>query len=58
MFTLTFYVVLVMEHKSPIKTDGHNITLKTKQKAKEKPKDAQLVGTKEGGKLVPLMVLW
>jgi hypothetical protein len=47
-----------MEHKSPIKTDGHNITLKTKQKAKEKPKDAQLVGTKEGGKLVPLMVLW
>jgi hypothetical protein len=29
---------------------------KTKGKAKERPKDAQLAGTKDGEELVPLMV--
>ncbi len=47
---------LSQEHKNPIKTDGQNITLKTKGKAKERPKDTQLVGTKDKGELVPLMV--
>ncbi len=32
------------------------ITQKTKGKAKERPKDAQLVGTKKGRKPIPLMV--
>jgi hypothetical protein len=32
------------------------ITQKTKGKAKERPKDAQHVGTKEGRELVPLVV--
>jgi hypothetical protein len=54
--TLTFYVILDKEHKNPIKIDGQNITLKTNRKAKERPKDAQHVGTKEGGELVLLMV--
>jgi len=32
------------------------ITRKTKGKAKERPKDAQPTGTKEGGELVPFLV--
>jgi hypothetical protein len=36
--TLTFYVILVGEHKNSIKADDQNITLLTKGKAKERPK--------------------
>jgi hypothetical protein len=32
------------------------ITRKTKGRAKKRPKDVQLVGTKEGRELIPLMV--
>jgi hypothetical protein len=56
--TLTFYDVLVREHKNRIQSDGKNITLKTKGKPKERPKDTQLIGTKEGRELVPLVVSW
>jgi len=42
--------------KKPIKPMAETITRKTKGKAKERPKDAEPAGAKEGRELVPLMV--
>jgi hypothetical protein len=39
------------EHKNSIKPMAETITRKTKGKAKERPKDAQLARTKEGREL-------
>jgi len=38
------------------KTNGQNRHTKDKRKAKERPKDTQRTGTKEGKELVPLVV--
>jgi hypothetical protein len=43
-------------NKSKKKQIAITITRKTKGKAKERPKDAEPIGTKEGRELVPLMV--